>query len=288
MKLGIHTENFQDATSKFPIRDSLSADAYKHMKALGFDCADLTATSFPEGHFYHCDLETALEWARGERRRAEDAGIEIFQVHGAWPTDDTTPENRAEKLKLMERGIRLTHALGSKYFVLHPDMPYGWWSEPDPSFPDKTTTDMLLALLPIAVEEDVIICLENMPMTKLSLSRTPKMYNLVRQINHPNLGMCYDTGHGNVFGDDAGEMIRLIAPVLKVLHIHDNLGDKDAHLKLFEGNVNFEGFIHALRDIGFDGCFSIESMVGYKMDEPEFDETVTKLVENARKIINMP
>ena len=185
----------------------------------------------------------------------------------------------------MERAIRLTPLFGARYLIIHPDMPFGWDAEPAPAFAFATNLELFRAILPIAEAEGVILCIENMPMKAHALSRTRRMYEFVQEINHPHLGMCLDTGHANVFGDDCGDMVRLIAPVLKTLHVHDNLGDKDAHLPPYQGTINWESFTKALREIGFDGVLSIEASLDVRDKTQEgHREAACRMAEIARKL----
>lgn len=287
MEIGIHTENFHDWRNHRANRDALVARAYAEIREAGFDCADLTALCDVKNAFYTSDLETAKKLAEQERDVALAAGIRIHQVHGPWPTDDKTEENRLQKRIHMERAVRLTSHFGAKYLVIHPDMPFGWGDEPDPAFARKTNLELFRAILPIAEEEGIILCIENMPMTRHALSPALPMYEFVRELDHPNLGMCLDTGHANVFGHDCGDIVRAIAPVLKVLHVHDNMGDRDAHLYPFEGTVNWESFTTALREIGFDGVMSIESTLKQRdMTLDGHTDGAKKVADIARRLAN--
>ena len=285
MEIGIHTENFHDWSDNRANREALAARAYAEMREAGFDCADLTALCDVKNVFYTSDLETAKKLAEHERDVALAAGIRIHQVHGPWPTDDKTEENRLQKRVYMERAIRLTSHFGAKYLVIHPDMPFGWGDEPDPSFARKTNLELFRAILPIAAEENIILCIENMPMRRHALSPAIAMYEFVRELDHPNLGMCLDTGHANVFGHDCGDIVRAIAPVLKVLHVHDNMGDRDAHLYPFEGTINWDSFTDALREIGFDGVMSIEASLKQRdITKEDHKEGARHMAEIARKL----
>lgn len=285
MEIGIHTGNFQDFRDNINNRNALLEKAYQQIHTVGFDCADLNVLCNTSVPYYTSSLSEAMTAAAREREIAEAAGVRIHQVHGPWPTDDKTAELRREKISHIERAIRLTSVFGARYLVLHPDMPYGWDNDPEPSLPRQTNLEMLQALLPVAEECQVILCLENMPMKNLTLSRTEAMYAFVQQIGHPNLGMCLDTGHANVFGDDCGEMVRLIAPVLKVVHVHDNLGDRDAHLAPYQGTVNWDNFTSALRDIGFTGVFSLEADLDVRdMNDARHSDSARRMAGLARKL----
>ena len=282
MEIGIHTGNFEDRCAD---RAAALTSTYSSMHAAGFDCADLSAICDIRGAYYTRPFEEAKLLAAEEREIAAREGIRIHQVHGPWPTDDTSAEKRREKLFYMERAIRLTPVFGARYLIIHPDMPFGWDSEPDPAFAYETNMALFCALLPIAEEEGVILCIENMPMKAHAISRTDRMYEFVREVNHPNLGMCLDTGHANVFADDCGEAVRLIAPVLRTLHVHDNLGDRDSHLPPHAGTVNWESFTDALREVGFDGVLSIEACLPVTdIKDAGFAASAKRMAEIARRL----
>ena len=281
MEIGIQTINF----SHQPNHAALAAERYAAIRAAGFDCVDLSLASFTGSPFYEKDLADALALAREEREIAARAGIRIHQVHGPWPTDDKTAENRAGKLVYMERAIRLTFALGARYLVIHPDMPFGWDDEPDPAFAYETNRAMFRALLPIAEEEGVILCIENMPMKAHAISRVARMVAFVKEMDHPNMGICLDTGHVNVFFDDCGDAVRLIAPYLKVLHVHDNMGDKDEHLPPFAGTIKWDRFSAALKEIGFRGVLSIEANFSTEdMKNASYEDAARLMAARARKL----
>ena len=69
-----------------------------------------------------------------------------------------------------------------------------------------------------------------MPMTALAISRTKRMYEFVQEINHPNLGMCLDTGHANIYRHKPGEMVRAFGKKLFALHVNSNCSTIDEHL----------------------------------------------------------
>ena len=46
---------------------------------------------------------------------------------------------------------------------------------------------------------------------------------------------------------------------IKVLHIHDNHGMNDEHLIPYMGVIDWKEFVLALKEIEFDGVFSMEA-----------------------------
>ena len=235
-----------------------SADAaYARMKELGYDTADVGI--FDVNDEIYADVTAMEKWCRTEREAAAKNGVEIFQVHGPWPTDDTTEESRARVWDCMHRAVYGCHLLGAKYLVIHPQMPYGWGREDDADYSEKLTVDLLRELIPDCEKYGVIVCLENMPMTAHRISPIKNIAETVEKIASPYIGICLDTGHSNVFADDLGDAVRTAAPWLKVLHIHDNNGKSDQHLLPWLGSCNWDSFTRALAEIGYEGSISLET-----------------------------
>lgn len=241
-----------------------SESGFRKMKEHGYDCADYQNLMNMNDKLYSCSAGEFEAYLRRERDNARSAGIEISQVHAPWPTDDTSPEKREAKLEAMKKAIYGTYLLGCSDIVIHPVMPFGWGDEPDPAESRKLNIGLFTALLPTAKEYGVYLNIENMPMTKLSLSRVGDICGLIDELDSPFVGMCLDTGHCSVFGDDPGEMVRLAGPRLRTLHVHDNNGKSDLHWLPYTGVIKWESFRDALSEANFAGALSIETAVSAK------------------------
>jgi len=235
-----------------------SADAaYARMKELGYDTADVGI--FNVNDPIYSDVSVMEKWCRAEREAAVRNGIEIFQVHGPWPTDDTTAESRIRVWDCMHRAVYGCHLLGAKYLVIHPQMPFGWGSESDADFSEKLTMALLSDLIPDCEKYGVVVCLENMPMTAHRISPMVNIAAAAAKADSPYIGICFDTGHSNVYGHNLGEMVRVCSPWLKVLHVHDNNGSSDQHILPWLGTSDWDSFAHALAEAGYNGSISMET-----------------------------
>ena len=241
---------------------ALNITDYKAMKRHGYDCSDFQGLMHTEDRLFNASEEEFVKLLTDERRLANDAGITFSQVHAPWPTDDRTEESRAQRLDHMKKAVRGTVLLGSENLVVHPLMP-DWGHEDEPDWVEQINEEFLRQICPYAADYGVNICLENMPMTALRLSRMNKIVEMVERLKAdlPNLFICMDTGHCNLYGDDCGDMVRLCGERLKVLHIHDNSGCRDDHHFPYCGTINWESFSRALRETGFDGVLSLETAV---------------------------
>jgi sugar phosphate isomerase/epimerase len=128
----------------------------------------------------------------------------------------------------------------------------------------------LISSLEILLKEaqkcDVIIALENQ-WTPLNSSRV--LLDVVNYFNSPYLGLCYDSGHGNltekgklfpnetivpILWDDLGvpveweeNLIEKFVPHLVNCHLHDNNGILDTHQTPGTGTIDWNRIVKALK-----------------------------------------
>lgn len=63
---------------------------------------------------------------------------------------------------------------------------------------------------------------------------------LFENLRNQDVGFCLDVGHMTVFGRSPVEKwLETLGPYLKQLHLHDNFGDRDDHLALGSGSIDF-------------------------------------------------
>lgn len=242
---------------------------FKKMKEAGVDYADYPIS----GELGDMTEEQYVETIMNDKRLADEAGVTIWQVHGPWryPPHDATEEERAERAEVMARSIRMTAMIGCKNWVIHPIMPYGPDEDPEPKKFWQMNLDFFRALLPIAKENGVTICFENMPMKNLSLSTPEQILKFIHMIDDENFKMCLDTGHANVFGISPADAVRMAGKDLRALHVHDNKGKRDEHLPPYHGIIDWKDFCRALREIEFDGVFSLEAGLPATLPDAVFD-----------------
>lgn len=287
MKIGICS----NAANYLPTWD----ERFVHLKALGYETIDHGLSDIKQA--WYKDVVAMEAHCKEVRTAAEKHGLEISQVHGPWPTDDTTEEGRKIGWDCMHRAVYACHLLGAKHLVIHPQMPFGWDGGEDEDAAEQMTVDLMKDLMPDCEKYGVILCLENMPFKKQRISAMKYIVRAVEKVSSPYAGICLDTGHCNYLKDNIAENVHLAAPYLKVLHVHDNKTFADSHLLPLLGNLDWTTFTKALADVGFDGSISLEtgSVNAAKMSpavikafESFVVETVKQLrdmVENAKQML---
>ncbi|MGI8744934.1 MAG: sugar phosphate isomerase/epimerase family protein [Bryobacteraceae bacterium] len=84
---------------------------------------------------------------------------------------------------------------------------------------------------------------------------------LAAAINHPNVGLLFDTFHANIEEKDVAAALRSVAPYLKHLHACEN----DRGIP-GSGHTDWQGVFRALRDLHYEGWVTIESF-GFSLGE---------------------
>lgn len=161
---------------------------------------------------------------------------------------------RAEVLRQMKNYL----TLASNYVnlaVVHPGYlsPYGV-QVPDQAY--MTNLASIRELCDFAADFGIIVAVENMPDFPKIFGKYPdEMQEMLDAVGSHNVGFTFDVGHANT--------VRLIDEFLDQLkdrishvHIHDNMGKKDEHLPLGEGNIDWKHVMEKLSN--YKGIFVTE------------------------------
>lgn len=251
---------------------------YEMMKKYGFECCDFDISN-TETAFYTSSEDELKKLVQSELDLAAASDITIHQIHGPWrwPSHDETEENRAERMEKMKKSIHVAALFGAKYWIVHPIMPHAIYERNDPE-KSKSTWDInrvfMRELIKTAHEEDVIICLENMPMPDFSMGKVEDIIRFVKEMDDDHFKVCLDTGHAAVCHESVGDAVRALGKdLLRTLHIHDNDGRFDQHRLPYFGVVDWPDFAKALKEIGFDESFNYELVDARNMPS-EFQEEI--------------
>lgn len=230
----------------------MAKDGYEYIDLSFSDC---------DSEFYTSTEDDFFMLAGRYRAALKKQGISVWQIHGPWrfPPNDGDDDSRAELFGKMTKALGIARFFGAKYMAVHPLMPFGEHSPDRPDEVYEINKRFFSALASVAGRLGVTVCLENMPFVEFPLSGSDKILELLRDINSPYLKLCFDTGHANMLGEPIDGAVRDAGvEMLKIVHIHDNMGDRDSHLPPYDGNIDWGRAIEALYDIGFDGVISLE------------------------------
>lgn len=283
MKTGIQLNDYGKGYARFGL-ERFQAAARQGFEAVDYEMAPT------EIALYALDDIQLQERMRADKEAAAKAHVIISQVHGPWrwPPQDQTDEDRRERMEKMKKSILATRYLGCRHWVVHPIMPYGTDDLKSGHAEDtwRLNVEFMTELLAYAKAQDVIICLENMPMRDFSLATPAQILTFVRAMNDDHFKICLDTGHVAVFpGLSVGDAVRELGSEIRVMHVHDNMGNSDAHMVPGTGVIDWQDFARALHEIGYDGVFSLETAPSAELDDEAFEKECVKLHDIAVGIL---
>jgi sugar phosphate isomerase/epimerase len=89
--------------------------------------------------------------------------------------------------------------------------------------------------------------------------RPGPLKSLIESLLSPNFRICLDAGHLNIFSEvSMDEWFREIGAFVAEVHLHDNNGERDYHLPVGAGRVDFEKFFALLREYAREPIYTIE------------------------------
>ncbi len=204
--------------------------------------------------------------ATGKERRAflENKGFGLSQGHLRLHCHLCTVENAVEGIC---EEIDMYEAIGIKNMVLHPDV----MEESGLTYEERLERNVaqLSRIAEYIKDKDITICLENLRPEKgkddpFEEANRPfqgidDLLLLIKRVGGDRFGICLDTGHLNLTDRDQTRFIHTAGPLLHALHIANNDGTADQHNMPFaRGNVNFYLVAKALKEIDYDGLYSLE------------------------------
>lgn len=219
-------------------------------------------------------LDSALpEDLKMVRERLHDAGLGVT-MHG--PYMDLSPGAVDERIRLatVERYDQVFGAiehLRPKNVVLHAcydDRRF----DGDKALWLRQSLKTWPQFVKRAEELGTIIAVENI------FEETPDtLRSLVEEINSPNMGVCIDSGHLNLFSTvDMEEWFKELGRYIVEVHMHDNFGKVDDHLPIGEGKIDFRLFLKLLGEHSKDPVLTIE---------PHGERTMWRAIEAIKKFL---
>ncbi len=121
----------------------------------------------------------------------------------------------------------------------------------------------------------LVLLLENM-LPHLMFGNVSDLLFLLGAIRETNVGTCLDTGHA-FLSKDFRTVIHKLSGHLRMLHVNDNMGDRDSHLSPGEGAIDWISLFRQLEEWKFHGPLILELA-----DSGEHPERIMERARTAR------
>ncbi len=252
MKPGIWTDAFQESEPEEAL-ERLAHIGWKHIELAEKHMHDIDKRQRPDKHILNLNKLCA------------DLGISIVTVHAPIFNlcDEQSPRTRSE-MPLMGPALKWAGVLGAEWVVVHPGTPADMWSgeaterarQQNLRAFQKFVAEAETARVGIAAEN---LCGRESRMGTERFGAVPgQLLWLASSLDAENVGVCWDTGHARLQGLDQYRAIKALGKHLVTTHIHDSDGVADRHLLPFDGDIDWQGVMRALREIDYTGYLVLE------------------------------
>jgi sugar phosphate isomerase/epimerase len=264
------TGNLGTCTSVFGHRDALTAGKLASLVGMGIDWIEIAALQMQHLNLFNAERVDGLVEA------AEALPMRVWSLHVPFcglAMDD--PETRADSVRTLRQAITVAHRFGARRVVVHPGRDV-------PCVDRSRELDWMVEGVTASVEslpEGMMLAVETMGPASLG-GPAEEMMAMMDRLPAARVGVCLDTGHVNTGGDPAAYARRITGRIASV-HLHDNLGDRDAHDIVGRGAIDWPACLAAIRDAGYTGPWMSEAGTpGANAAEAigEFVRTMTPLV----------
>lgn len=110
---------------------------------------------------------------------------------------------------------------------------------------------------------------------------------MVKNLQHPNVGLNIDTGHANLGDMNVVSAIRAAGSLLITTHLQDNYGKVDNHLPPGLGKIDWPGVINVLAEVGYVGTYMVEISDCPPEREPKAAKDIQTSYDNLSRFLGM-
>jgi len=167
---------------------------------------------------------------------------------------------RGAILERIEASIRWTSMLEASVLVFHPGNSTAI-ERFGPGLAWKINMESVDLILSCAEKYSVRALIENVPEPFPYVMKSVEDFQRFFDEMVRDVEMVLDVAHANIRGETLS-FISSFSDVISHVHVSDNNGDRDVHLQLGKGSINWADTITSLSDVGYDGWVTVESLEG--------------------------
>ncbi len=220
---------------------------FEKLKALGYDGVELPV--------FDADPRKFAQWGK----RLDEIGLERTTVTCRNAHDNPiSPDAKVRALAVdnMKKVLECSQAVSSKLLCGPYHSAIGEFTGVGPTADEwKWGVDTMRKNAENAKAAGVTLGVEYLNRFECYfLTTAADTVRFVREVNHPNCRMMYDTFHANIEEKDPAEAIRTCAPY--TVHVHISENDRSTP---GQGSIPWEKTFKTLKETGYDGWMVIEA-----------------------------
>lgn len=210
MELSITTDYAKDTGDPSPYLRSIADTGFSHVHWC---------------HQWNTDFLYSSREIKEIRKWLADYGLRLLDLHGSIVPEKNWASPREDQrqagVTLVQNRIEMTAELGGKVIIMHV-------ADESENLPLQKSLEQLE---PIARANGVRIAIEN-------TGNFDVITQLLSQYGADYLGLCYDSGHGNI--KNGLKHLETLKDRLISVHLNDNNGSSDQHLLPFSGSIDWQ------------------------------------------------
>ncbi len=223
------------------------APVLRELKEIGYDAVEVP--------IFQPDVALCREWGK----RLADLGLErtvvtICTADGNPISPD--PGNRAAGVDAIKRTLDCCQALGAPILCGPIHSALGHFSGCGPTADEwKWGVESMRRMAEHAASTGVTLAVEYLNRFETYfLNCAADTVRFIKEVNHPNCRMMYDTFHSNIEEKNTREAIRTAMPYTVLVHISENDRSTPGH-----GNIRWQETFDGLREANYDGWMVVEA-----------------------------
>ncbi len=231
----------------------------ERIKAAGFDGVEIFVGEGDRAHY---------ERLRSSLDRLGLGCTTVTALDAAANPVSPDPGVRRAAVDRLKWAVDMSDALSSKLLCGPFHSAYSSFTgEPPQADELKRCADVLRQSAEYAARAGVVLAVENLNRFECYLLTTvAQACELARMVDHPALGVLYDTHHAHIEESGVEKAIESAAGLIRHVHVSEN--DRGTPGR---GQVRWEENFRALRKIGYDGWLVIES---FSRLNPDFASSI--------------
>jgi D-psicose/D-tagatose/L-ribulose 3-epimerase len=219
----------------------------RELKQIGYDAVEVP--------IFQPDVALCRDWGtRLDDLGLERTGITICTADGNPISPD--PANRATAVDAIRRTLDCCQALGARVLCGPIHSALGHFSGRGPTDDEwKWGVDSMRQMAEHAAATGVTLAVEYLNRFETYfLNCAADTVRFIKEVNHPNCRMMYDTFHSNIEEKNIREAIRAAMPYTVLVHVSENDRSTPG-----QGNVRWQETFDTLREAGYDGWMVVEA-----------------------------
>jgi sugar phosphate isomerase/epimerase len=210
-------------------------------------------------HQWNTDFVYTNSEIKQIKKWLDEFGLKLLDLHGSvgkeknWFAD--VEYQRLAGVELVKNRIDMTAELGGDAVVMH----IPTWNREEEALKQNVNNlrRSLDELYDYSISRNIKIAIENIPNDDFIVIKS-----LLNDYSAEFLGLCYDSGHGNIGKCEGLKFLEQVKDRLVCIHLHDNDGESDQHKNPFYGTVNWAEVMKVIRESSYDKPLNLE--VGFK------------------------